>query len=276
MLLVVAVNGTSLIVVHPHTSDQAGDFGDDGGPVTDLWYGTTEPLSRVGPGEELIIYDPVDFREMGRVTTRTAAVLLSPATAQNSTLNQQADALYNSLAGAHHRGGAHCEPSSPQPCVPYNWGRLNSVKLPFHDPITPFKSSVYSIELETPPPPQDRPGAMAAVPYVVQIAKTQAVGTVVRDSLFEDSTGFFGRWKSSHSQLTNNTFRDTQTPMLEVQFLPSFFEGPIKVDNMTITNNSFEVGAGQGNATLLDLLELGPQCCKTTGLTLARNVLVAN
>ena len=96
---------------------------------------------------------------------------------------------------------------------------VNNQGLDLHDPVCPFESSVYSVVLETPPPVQTRPGAMAAgnVPYVVQIAKTQVEGMVVRDSLFEDSTGFFGRWKSSHALLENNTFRGTQTPMLEVQ-----------------------------------------------------------
>ena len=35
---------------------------------------------------------------------------------------------------------------------------------------------MYSVELASAPPQPDRPGAMAAIPYVVQIAKTQAKG----------------------------------------------------------------------------------------------------
>lgn len=209
---------------------------------------------------------------MGRVSTASPAKLLTSAINQSTPLNQQANALYTSIAGARHRGGAHCAPSSPQPCVPYDWGPLNSVKLAFHDPVVPFLSSVYELDLERPPPPQKRPGAMAAVPYVVQIAKTQSAGAVVRNTLFEDSTGFFGRWKSSHAVLHNNTFRSTITPMLELQFLPSFFEGPVKVDNISITNNSFEVG--KANVTMDDMLELGPSCCKTTDLEMAGNALV--
>ena len=38
---------------------------DDGKPVVDHWYGTTEPLSRVQADEELIFYDPVNFTELG-------------------------------------------------------------------------------------------------------------------------------------------------------------------------------------------------------------------
>lgn len=39
----------------------------------DEWYRTTEPLSRVGAGEELIFYDPITFEEMGRATTALRA-----------------------------------------------------------------------------------------------------------------------------------------------------------------------------------------------------------
>ena len=52
------VKGTTLTMVHPHTSDQPDDFGDNGEDIVDLWYGTTEPLSRVWAGETLIFYDP--------------------------------------------------------------------------------------------------------------------------------------------------------------------------------------------------------------------------
>jgi len=55
----------------------------------------------------------VDFTEMGRVATKSAAVLLSPATDQNSTLDRQADALFETT-----KAGPGCKPTSPQPCVP--------------------------------------------------------------------------------------------------------------------------------------------------------------
>ena len=45
---------------------RSGAVGDDGKPVVDHWYGTTEPLSRVQADEELIFYDPVNFTELGR------------------------------------------------------------------------------------------------------------------------------------------------------------------------------------------------------------------
>ena len=122
------VKGTTLTMVHPHTSDQPDDFGDNGEDIVDLWYGTTEPLSRVRAGETLIFYDPVclslppggfsaggfwvskqsgcgqvDFTEMGMVATKSAAVLLSPATDQNSTLGRQADALFEATKARRRR-----------------------------------------------------------------------------------------------------------------------------------------------------------------------------
>eukprot|EP01052_Picozoa_sp_SAG31_P003338 SAG31_NODE_127_length_23612_cov_39.709863_4_plen_133_part_00 len=112
---------------------------------------------------------------------------------------------------------------------------------------------------------------MSALPYIVQIAKTQTVGAIVEDSVFEDSSAFYGRWKSSHSVLRNCTFRGNgicvlvalthaaglcccllfaagwlcnvkiQTihlmlagnPELEMQLLPSFYEGPVHIENIT-------------------------------------------
>jgi hypothetical protein len=102
---------------------------------------------------------------------------------------------------------------SVQPCVPYDYGgnEKRLFAMPFyakHDhlprqardkhgvalkalkwrrvsagsfgnepgaPVTgqPFQSSVYGVELAQAPPAQTRPGAMAAIPYVVQIAKTR-------------------------------------------------------------------------------------------------------
>ena len=179
----------------------------------------------------------------------------------------------------------------------------------------PFQSSVYSVELERPPSPQTRPGAMAAIPYVVQIAKTQATGAVVRNCVFEDSSGFFARcgdspifltklstrglnclrppstlhanvlvpvivsqclslspslslslcvclcvvhtharacthahclvwcrWKSSHAIMENCSFRGNGYPIIEMQVLPSFFESPPHIRNVTVRSNSFGVG----------------------------------
>ena len=38
LLYVLEVHGTKLTIVHPHTSDQPDDIGDDGNPVVDMWF----------------------------------------------------------------------------------------------------------------------------------------------------------------------------------------------------------------------------------------------
>ena len=102
---------------------------------------------------------------MGRVATKSAAVLLSPATDQNSTLGRQADALFETT-----KAGPGCKPTSPQPCVPYNFPKFSRQNYDQQR----LRSSVYSLELSRPPPKQSRPGAMAALPYIVQVRTRQS------------------------------------------------------------------------------------------------------
>ena len=66
----------------------------------------------------------------------------------------------------------------------------------------------------------------------------------MRGCSFGDSSAFFGRWKSSHSVIANNSFYQTDGALLELQVLGSFYEGPVLVDDVRIENNSFEVRAG--------------------------------
>ena len=40
-----------------------------------------------------------------------------------------------------------------------------------------LRSSVYSLELSRPPPKQSRPGAMAALPYIVQVRSQNSIGS---------------------------------------------------------------------------------------------------
>jgi hypothetical protein len=275
LLFVMSVNGTRLQLISPHVSDQATDFDEQGRPVVDRWYGTTEPLSRLQPGQRLIFYDPVDFTEMGRGTARSTTTLLAAANEQDLAVAERANALYAAVAGPRHPGGngmGHCNSKSPTPCVNYDWSSLSGdglTKLP----IGVWNSSVYAVELEQPPPPQGRPGALKAIPYLVVLESTQATGAVVSDSLFEDSLGFYGRWKSSHSRLENNTFRGVGDAKLQMQMLPSYYEGPIAVSNVTVLNNSFGVNPGS-NATIEEVLERGPSCCVLKGLVQAGNTVV--
>ena len=90
----------------------------------------------------------------GRVHTARAPKLVSPAADQNSTWAKQADGLVKFLADG--PGCLKKSPSVPQPCVPYNYGGFGG------EPgaaVTGqgFQSSVYSVELQQPPPTQSRP-----------------------------------------------------------------------------------------------------------------------
>ena len=192
--------GRTLTIVHPHTSDQADDFGSKGQSVTDQWYGTSEPLSRLRGGDELVFYDPFSWLELGRVKTAAHSQLLSPATDQNSSLAQRADALVQLLQIGEHCHGFSCTCDVGSSC----WSNVSQQ----HYPVQVLRASVYSVELASVLPAQPRTGPMISViPFVVQIAKTQAAGVIVKNCIFEDSRGFFGRWKSSHSRLENNIFR---------------------------------------------------------------------
>ena len=92
--------------------------------------------------------------------TRAPPVLLSPATDQNSTAGRAADGLYGFL-----KAGPDCsKKGAPKPCVPYDYGGEFGSE-PGAAALQVFQSSVYSVELAQPPPPQPRPGAMAAIPY---------------------------------------------------------------------------------------------------------------
>ena len=109
------------------------------------------------------------------------------------------------------------------------------------------------------------------VPYVLQIARTAQDGTVLRNNVFEDSRGFFGRWKSSNSRIENNTFRGSRSKVLELQMLPSHYESPITISNITIVGNTFEVSA---KTSIDDVFQTGPDCCKVQGLVQHGNRLV--
>ena len=42
--------------------------------------------------------------------------------------------------------------------------------------------------------------------------------------------------------MENNIFRGNGFPIIEMQVLPSFYEGPPHTTNVTVRNNSFGVG----------------------------------
>ena len=106
---------------------------------------------------------------------------------------------------------------------------------------------------------------------MLQIARTAQAGTVLRNSVFEDSGGFSGRWKSSNSSIENCTFRGSANQVLELQMLPSHYEAPITISNITIVGNTFEVSA---TTSIDEVFQTGQKCCKVKGLVQHGNRLV--
>merc|ERR1711900_32034 len=105
---------------------------------------------------------------------------------------------------------------------------------PQHYPLQHFRSSVYEVELLTPPPPTTT--GNLPIPYVVEIERTRARGATVMNSVFEYSKGFFGRWKSSGSRIVNNTFHRVNTEELELRNIGSFYEGPLTIEDVLVEN----------------------------------------
>eukprot|EP01047_Picozoa_sp_COSAG01_P008036 COSAG01_NODE_311_length_19072_cov_73.511727_24_plen_445_part_00 len=236
---------TSLRVVHPHVSD-LNTFGS-----TDHWYGTSEPMLRVQAGDALDLFDPLTFAKVGTVTAKSAAKLLSPSSAKpwQSAISKAADELF------------------PDCCTHFPDFEVEHYKLQH------FANSVYEVELTASPP---KAASNATIlKYVLQIQKTQNAGAVVRNCSFHTSTGFFARWKSSNSVLEGNTWLDTRGQNLEIQMLPSYFEGPSHISNISINNNVFQMS--DPSATMENVLETrasGAKCCDIVGLTHSGNRLL--
>jgi hypothetical protein len=199
---------TSITLVHPHTSDSPTDG------FVDKFYGTSAPLLRLAPGDKLRFYDPVTYAYLGdRVVTARARPL--PAAA-NSTLGKKADGLWDALQRP-----------------PYVLSSFTKQ----HYKLAHFRSTVFQIVLSQAPPAVSNPSL--AVPYMVEMEKTRAAGAVIRNSNFSFSTGFFGRFKSSDALIEGNRFTRNGNDELEASMLPSFYEGPVGLRNVSIVNNTF-------------------------------------
>ena len=113
---------------------------------------------------------------------------------------------------------------------------------------------------------------------MLQIAKTQTVGAVVRNCTFHSSSGFYARWKSSDSVLEGNEWLDAPKHdggTFELQMLPSYFEGPSHISNVSIRNNVFQTS--NADATIESILETkapGAKCCDIEGFTHSGNQLL--
>jgi hypothetical protein len=94
---------------------------------------------------------------------------------------------------------------------------------------------------------------------LVQIDTISNSGTTIRNSLLTDTNCNLGRFKSSHSVIEGNTFRNADIPSLELSWLPQFFEGPVILSNVTVANNVIE---GEGGVPV----HCGPFCGSQTCL----------
>lgn len=88
---------------------------------------------------------------------------------------------------------------------------------------------------------------------MVQIDTMSNAGTTIRNNLLTDTNCNLGRFKSSHSVIEGNTFKNAKIPSLELSWLPQFFEGPVVLTNVTLANNIIE---GEGEVPI----HCGPFC----------------
>eukprot|EP01050_Picozoa_sp_SAG11_P017668 SAG11_NODE_2571_length_3211_cov_4.163239_5_plen_187_part_00 len=75
---------------------------------------------------------------------------------------------------------------------------------------------------------------------LVQIDSIPNSGTVLRNNTFTDTNCNLGRFKSSHSQILGNVFKNAKIPSLELAWLPQFFEGPVMLKNVSVAENTIE------------------------------------
>ena len=238
-------NGYQITLVHPHTAD-APTYYPDGTPIVDKQYGTTEPLLRVAPGDKLLFYDPITLAYLGeRTVTKYPQPLDATA---NTTLGKNADALLNDLRAP-----------------PYHLGSFT--KQNYKAAI--FRSTAFQIELSEAPP---NPRMSLPVPSLVEIEKTRSMGAVIRNSNFSYSTGFFGRLKSSNARIEGNRFAYNGNEELELSVLPTYYEGPIELRNVTITGNTFQLAS---NLSIEDIIRFTIQPSSENISTAGNHITVA-
>ena len=88
---------------------------------------------------------------------------------------------------------------------------------------------------------------------MVQIDSISNAGTMLRNNIFTNTSCNLGRYKSSNSIIDGNTFINAVIPNLELTWLPQFFEGPVHLENVSVTNNRIK---GEGAVPI----HCGPWC----------------
>ena len=138
----------------------------------------------------------------------------------NTTLGKRADALLSDLRAP-----------------PYHFGTFTKQNYR----VAIFRSPVFQVDLSEEPPAVADPSL--PIPYLVEIEKTRGVGSVIRNSNFSYSTGFFGRFKSSNARIEGNRFAYNGNEELELSMLPTYYEGPMELRNVTVTGNTFQLAS---------------------------------
>ena len=100
---------------------------------------------------------------------------------------------------------------------------------------------------------------------LINIDTINGSGAVFRNNRFTRTNANCGRWKSSNSLIINNTFEYAKLHNLEVCSLPSWFEGPVWITNVTLSDNTF-IGEGTNEqdvihpgGTAMNITELNNQ-----------------
>ena len=95
------------------------------------------------------------------------------------------------------------------------------------------------------------------------------------NSRWDHTTDMLGRMKSSESFILNNTFSHFGEPHLELQMIPSFYEGPVLIHNVTIANNTFYAAKGSSTNFEKDYVWMNTQVQTASGIVFEGNVVHA-
>ena len=104
---------------------------------------------------------------------------------------------------------------------------------------------------------------------MVEIDTISNSGAVLRGNTFTDTNCNLGRYKSSHNVIEGNAFMNAKIPSLELAWLPQFFEGPVVLQNVSVTGNTIR---GEGKQPV----HCGPGCGLQTCLYTAQDKSTGN
>lgn len=216
LMVVLRCEAAACYVVNPHLS---------GPGMRNTVYGSNSVMEMVGPGERMSFWRWPTARLATAPVGPGPATVVSAARVGDAALLAEAATLVPELE--EHR-------------------RLNPVSLR-NTTVGWHAWDLWHVEFAGPVP-----AGVGRTTYV-QIDTINNSGTVLRNNLFTDTNCNLGRFKSSHSVIHGNTFRNAKIPSLELSWLPQFFEGPVVLENVSLTQN---VITGEGARPV----HCGPGC----------------